>query len=302
MIEKISIVHQLAYDLKVGQVMKKEVITISPDRTIIDLRQLLRNYRISGALVVDQDKLVGIISLEDFIKCLSDGEMNALISEKMTSVVKVLYEDELLSKAINEFNKFNYGRFPVLARESGKLVGIVTKGDIVRGLLQKLESEFYEEEVKRFRVSHIFEDIMAHRVSLALQYDITGGDFKKAGEASSALKQTLTRLDIQKPLIRKIVIASYEAEMNMVIFTNKGQMKVIIQPKEIKINFTDQGPGIIDLKQAMQAGFSTAPARIREMGFGAGMGLPNIQKCADQMEISSKVGKGTTIDLIFNIN
>jgi len=298
--EKISILEELAYDLKVGDVMRKDVITVSPEDLISDLRNILRDNRISGTPVVDKGKLVGVISMEDFIKSVVDGQMNASVSEKMTRQVETLYEDELLIQAMNKFEKFSYGRFPVIARRNGKLVGIITKGDIIHGLLRKLEDEYLQEEIKRFRASHIFEDISANRTSIILEYDIIGNDFMRAGEASSALKKTLTRLGIHPQVIRRVTIASYEAEMNIVIFADKGELIVNIQIDHIKIEAVDSGPGIPNIEKAMQPGFSTASERIRELGFGAGMGLNNIQKCADKMEIKSEVGKGTQLEIIVN--
>ncbi|MEW6096400.1 MAG: CBS domain-containing protein [bacterium] len=300
--EKISIIQELAYELKVGDVMIKDVITVSPENLIVDLREILRDKRISGTPVIDKGKLVGVISIEDFIKCLANGQINATISEKMTKNIEILYEDEPLIHAINKFDRFGYGRFPVIRRKNGKLVGIITKGDIIHGLLRRLEDEFYEEEIKHLRASHIFEDIIANKTSIVLQYDIIGNDFKQAGEASSALKKTLARLGIYPHIVRKVAIATYEAEMNIVIFTNKGEVIANIQPKQIKIEAIDSGPGIPDIEKAMQPGFSTAPEWIRELGFGAGMGLNNIQKCADKMRLKSKVGKGTKLEIIINID
>jgi len=298
--EKVGIIQELAYDLKVGEVMKKDVITVTPQHLITDLRNILRDNRISGTPVVEKDKLVGIISIEDFIKCLVNNQINATIGEKMTRKVEILYADESLIHALNKFDRFEYGRFPVIERENGKLVGIITKGDIVHGLLQRLENEFYVEEIKRLRASHIFEDIIAKSIHIVLEYDIIGNDFKQAGAASSGLKKTLTRLGIHPQIVRKTAIASYEAEMNIIIFTNKGKIIATITPKQIKIEAIDSGPGIPDIEKAMQPGFSTAPEWIRELGFGAGIGLNNIQRCADKMHLRSKVGKGTSLKIIIN--
>ncbi|MFH1563535.1 MAG: CBS domain-containing protein [Nitrospirota bacterium] len=299
--EKISIIQELAYDLKVGDVMKKEVITVSPHNLISDLRNILRDNRISGTPVVDeQGKLMGIISIEDFIKCLATEDVHAVISSKMTKKVDTLYKDEPLVHAINRFDKVGYGRFPVIERENGKLVGIITKGDIIHGLLQRLENEFYEEEIKRFRASHIFEDIIADETTLRFQYKVIGQDFSQAGRAASGLKKTLTRLGIPPPIIRRISIATYEAEMNIVIYTQGGEITACVQSHQIKVSVKDTGPGIPDIKKAMQQGFSTAPEWVRELGFGAGMGLNNIHRCSDKMILKSKMGKGTQLKIFIS--
>lgn len=300
--EKIGVIYELSYGLKVSEVMKKEIITITPDHTMRELRNLLRNNRISGVPVVEEGALVGIIGIEDLLNCMISNQIDTAIKERMSQKIEVIYEDELLVHAINKFDRFGYGRFPVVTRkDSSRLVGIITKGDIIHGLLQRLENEYYEEELKRFRASHIFEDIVAQSIRLRLKYEIMGCDFDRAGESTIALKKALIRLGFSQVMIRRITVASYEAEMNVVIFAQKGKMMIYIQPHQIVINIVDSGPGIADIEQAMQPGFSTAPEWVREMGFGAGMGLLNIQRCADKMKLISRVGKGTRLELIFNI-
>lgn len=283
--------------------MKKEVITVSPHNLISDLRNILRDKRISGTPVVDeQGKLMGIVSIEDFIKCLSDGKVNTTISDRMSQKVETLYDDEPLIHAINKFDRFNYGRFPVIEREDGKLVGIMTKGDIIHGLLRRLENELQEEEIKRLRASHIFEDIIADETTLKFQYKVVGQDFSQAGRAASGLKKTLTRMGIPPAIIRRVSIATYEAEMNIVIYTQGGEITACVQSHQIKISAKDTGQGIPDIKKAMQPGFSTAPEWVRELGFGAGMGLNNIQRCADKMILRSKVDKGTQLKILIFID
>ena len=291
----ITKVQELVYEMKVGQVMVKDVITVSPDNLMSELRDLLRDKRISGVPVLENDKLVGMVSIEDFIKCLTEGKMNSPIRDRMSHEVKTLYDDEPLVQAVEELDRLGYGRFPVLNRENGKLVGIITKGDIIRGLLKKIEIEYHEEEIHHYRASHFFEDIIADKTTLIFQYNVVGKDFDRAGLASSDLKKTLRRMGISPKIIRRVAIATYEAEMNIVVFTNGGQIIAQVTPHEIKIEMKDSGPGIPDIEKAMEPGFSTAPDWIRELGFGAGMGLPNIQKCADEMNIVSTVGKGTRL-------
>ena len=133
------------------------------------------------------------------------------------------------------------------------------------------------------------------------EYNINGGDFSKAGFASSHLKKALKQLNIPQKLIKRIVIALYEAEMNIVAHAYEGTIKVEITPEQININVKDKGPGIEDIEQAMQDGFSTASEEVREMGFGAGMGLSNIKNNADDFEIVSTVNEGTELQIITKI-
>ncbi len=295
-------VQELTYELRVGEVMTTNVITVRPDSRVGELREIFRINKMSGTPVMDAERLVGIISIEDFIKCLANGEMDCLVRDKMTSKVMVLHPDEPVVHAINRFQMCGFGRFPVVNREDGKLVGILSKGDIIRGLLRKLEIDYQEEEIHRYRASHIFEDMMADRKALTLEYDIKGGDFAAAGKASSSLKRTLSRLGFHPQLVRRVAIASYEAEMNIVIFAEQGKISATVLAEHIQMRVKDKGPGIPDIEQAMQPGFSTAPEWVRELGFGAGMGLCNIQKSADEMVLKSKVGKGTDLRATFHLH
>lgn len=132
---------------------------------------------------------------------------------------------------------------------------------------------------------------------MKLSYTVDGDDFLLAGEASTSLKRTLKQLGIPSDVIRKIAIAMYEAEMNMVLHANGGTIDVEILPDKVYIALKDEGPGIENLDLAMQEGYSTASHEIRELGFGAGMGLPNIKKYSDYLNIVSEVGKGTTVEI-----
>jgi anti-sigma regulatory factor (Ser/Thr protein kinase) len=136
---------------------------------------------------------------------------------------------------------------------------------------------------------------------MKIHYDVEGGEFISAGTASSKLKKTLKQLGISPSVIRKVSIAMYEAEINMVIHANGGVIDVDITTETINIVIEDEGPGIKNLDLAMKAGYSTASKQAREMGFGAGMGLPNIKKNCDKMKISTEVGKGTKVKLTFSI-
>ncbi len=133
------------------------------------------------------------------------------------------------------------------------------------------------------------------------KYIIPGNDFSVAGEASSNFKAVLKKLGISPDIVRRISIAMYEAEINTIIHGGGGECEAEIQGKTVKITFSDHGPGIANIDLAMQEGYSTASDKIRELGFGAGMGLPNIKKYTDDMHIDTEPGKGTTLTLIVNL-
>ncbi len=295
--KEITKLQELAYELKVGQAMTKEVITVSPYSTMAEFMEVLRVNRISGTPVLEEGRMIGIVSIEDLIKALAAGELNATVGEKMTPNPVTLYADEPLVHAVSKFSELRFGRFPVINR-AGELVGIITQGDIARAMLRRLEVDYHEEEIHRYRASHIFEDIIADEIALVFGYRVAARDFERAGEASSGLKRTLSRLGIHPRVIRRVAVATYEAEMNIVIYTDGGEIVAEVRPGRIRIEALDKGPGIPDIEQAMQPGFSTAPEWVREMGFGAGMGLPNIQASADEMKLESTVGVGTYLDII----
>ena len=137
---------------------------------------------------------------------------------------------------------------------------------------------------------------------LIYTYDIDGSDFTRAGEASSAVKNRLKMLGVDSAAIRKTAIAMYEGEINMVIHADGGTITVIISDDAITMVLADRGPGIPDIDQAMQEGFSTARPEVRSLGFGAGMGLPNMKRFTDEMKIDTVLGKGTTIIMKVNLH
>lgn len=132
-------------------------------------------------------------------------------------------------------------------------------------------------------------------------FEVRKDDFDRAGEASSNIKKILRQLGIDAAVIRRIAIATYEAEINIVIHSLGGEINLEIDPGSIKIIAQDNGPGIENIELAMQEGYSTASDKVREMGFGAGMGLPNMKKCSDQFNVKSEVHKGTTITMLMYI-
>ena len=134
-----------------------------------------------------------------------------------------------------------------------------------------------------------------------LEYDIDGDSFTSAGEASVKVKKSLRQMGFSPEVIRKVSVAMYEGEINMVIHAQGGKATVDVYDDRVVIVLADRGPGIPDIELAMQAGYSTAPDNIRSLGFGAGMGLPNMKKYTDDMKIESQIGIGTTITMVVNV-
>ena len=133
-------------------------------------------------------------------------------------------------------------------------------------------------------------------------FELMGRNFSKAGIISTRIKEILQDVGIDSSIIRRAAIASYEAEMNVVMYAARATLTLALTPRDIKIMLDDEGPGIENIDQAMQEGYSTATDEMREMGFGAGMGLPNIKKNADEFTIISTPGKGTNLVIVFHLN
>lgn len=303
--DRVTKTQEMVYETTVGEVMAPKMVTVGPDQTMAEFRLILRDNAISGTPVVENGKLVGIISIEDLINALTENAINAPVRARMKTKVECLYSDELLVHCIAKFSKYGYRRYPVLNRDN-ELVGITTKGGIVEGLLRKLEMDYEQSESKAavarscLSLQKLFNDISADEVKLSFKHDVAGQNLKDAGKAASELKNVLKKLGICPKLLRRIGVATYEAEINLASYTQGGEIRAWVDKGGIMVEAIDHGPGIPDVERAMQPGYSTAPDWVRELGFGAGMGLANMKKCADKMELKSSIPDGTHLTLQFH--
>jgi CBS domain-containing protein/anti-sigma regulatory factor (Ser/Thr protein kinase) len=300
--ENITRVEELAYELRIHEVMTKNPYCLDPDMHMASALDTFQEHRFSGAPVTQAGKLIGILSIEDLIRALRKSDLEAPVRDYMTTSPVTLKEHDPVIEALKTFAKTKFGRMPVLDEEDN-LVGIITKGDISNGLLDALQRDYHAEELIRYRASHLFEDIVSSRTSLILRYDIRKGDFIHGGNASSKIKRALLRLGASPQIARRCGIAVYESEMNLIIHTTHGgTLRVEIEPHKITMEAYDDGPGIEDVELAMKAGYSTATNEVREMGFGAGMGLVNIKRCVDEMRLVSTKDRGTNLYMIMYLN
>jgi CBS domain-containing protein/anti-sigma regulatory factor (Ser/Thr protein kinase) len=300
--ETITRVEELAYELRIREVMTENVFQLTPEMRMEEVLDLFQKERISGAPVMVNSELHGILSIEDLIHALREGRLDATVRDFMTRDVITVNAFDPVIEALRKFSRTKFGRLPVID-EKGRLVGIITKGDISNGLLQALQRDYHAEELIRYRASHLFEDIVSDRTSLILRYKIKKGDFTHGGTASSNIKRALLRLGASPQIARQCGIAVYEAEMNLIIHTNHGgTIRVEIEPHKITMEAYDDGPGIEDVELAMKPGYSTATNAVREMGFGAGMGLVNIKRCVDEMRLISSKERGTNLFMIIFLN
>ncbi|MHB9030071.1 MAG: CBS domain-containing protein [Candidatus Latescibacterota bacterium] len=294
--KQITKIQELIYEIQAHEGMTKDVIVVYSTMSMCELGNIFLTRRISGLPVMDQAGIAGFISIRDYIKWLVNREEDCLITHKMSKKIKTVFDYSPLVEVLRKFEKYMFHCFPVIDGNL-KLAGIITKGDIIRCILQKMEVDSLEEDVHTYRASHFFEDIIADKTTLKFQYTIKGKDFKRAGDCAANLKKTMKRLGFRAQVIRRVTIAVYEAEMNMIVFADEGEILAEVEQKKIKIIARDKGPGIEDIEKAMLPGYSTAPEWVRELGFGAGMGLYNINKCSDELQIRSDIGKGTELEI-----
>jgi CBS domain-containing protein/anti-sigma regulatory factor (Ser/Thr protein kinase) len=296
----ITKIQEIFYELRVHEVMTTDVLTVTPQTSMKELEEIMRVHRISGTPVVENGQLVGIVSIQDLINALSACQIEQSVSDWMTHEVEALHPYERVISAIKKLHHTDYGRFPVVDDATGKLAGILTQGDIIKGTLKQLDVDYRRREQQSLAIRHFFSEVLSEETSIVLRYTVKARDVEHGGEASSQFKRSLGKLGVPPQVLRRIAIATYEAEMNLVLHTTHGgQIQADIRPGRICIDVHDQGPGIPDVERAMQPGFSTASEWIRELGFGAGMGLANIKNCADEMSLESEMDQGTHLRILF---
>jgi len=283
-----SVVLELIYQIKIKNVMVTAALTGTKDQTMRHLQALMRETRARGIPIVEGKKLVGIVTLDDIITALDSGCINCPVEERMTRDVIVLQDDMPLSFAISDFNKYNFSCFPVLDKNKD-LVGILSSIDVIRALLVKMNSEVLRLEKGQKEAS------LNSASHAELDFTVPRYNFELAGHASTAIKKALKQHNFDPKLIRRIAIACYELEINQVVHSHGGTIRCSIQPDKVIIIAEDTGPGIADVEQALQEGWSTANEYVRSLGFGAGMGLANTKRVSDEFTIDSAVGVGTTV-------
>lgn len=280
---------ELIYRLRVRDAMSGNVITASADASLRSIQYLMRDHNITGVPVLDRGRLIGLVSIGDIISALDSGRIDEPASAIMTATIISLEDDMPLSFAITYFDRYKYGRFPVLDR-SGALVGIITASDIVRSLLMSMNEEIAK--LERSLAQNAPHEAPAIE---EMSFSVTPNDFSKAGIASAAFKRALAAKGLDPAFIRRVAVASYELELNQVIHSTGGRLVMRIGPSCVEVEAVDDGPGIADVDAAMREGFSTATEWVRSLGFGAGMGLPNVKRVSDRFSIESAPGKGTKV-------
>jgi CBS domain-containing protein/anti-sigma regulatory factor (Ser/Thr protein kinase) len=291
---KVSVAQVLIYELRVRDAMTQPPVTGAPGDSLRTIQNLMKTHRISGVPILQNGGPVGLVSIEDIINALDQGHVNDPAERWMTRDIVTLRDHFSLVRAVAEFDRHGFGRFPVL-NSAGELVGVITRGDITSCLMQQLEKR--AEEVAAREAAQT--PGQTHDLELAepvvLRAEVKAGDYDSAGKVSQRMRQILRMRGVDPDIQRRAAIVAYEAETNIIIHSIGGDLSVAVTPGKVVIEATDRGPGIENIELAMQEGWSTAGPLARELGFGAGMGLPNIRKCSDKFEIHSEMGAGTRL-------
>jgi len=285
-----SVILELIYKMKIKDVMTPALITAKRTDTLRHLQRVMRENYITGIPIAEDLRLLGIVSMDDIMSALDKGYIDDPAERRMTRNVIVLEDDMPLSFAVSYLNKYRYGRFPVI-NKARQLVGIITSKDVIKTLLVEMNREVLRLERAQAREKG---EGPCEGVS-ELEFRTTRYDFEGAGHASTEIKKALKKLCLDPKLVRRIAVASYELEINQVVHSYGGTLRCQIRDDRVTITAVDTGPGIPDVKLALQEGWSTANEWIRSLGFGAGMGLTNTKRVSDEFAIESEVDKGTTV-------
>lgn len=292
---QIRLVHELMYEIKVSEAMTADVISFPPTATYREVQVAMKTKRFSGAPIVDKGMLVGIVTIDDIITAFDKGVIDCPVRERMTRDIISVPQNYSVIAATNIFHRYRFGRLPVVdAPGSQKLVGILTYGDILSHLVLVVNSiaERFEEQEAATEAHE------AHSPSRPLRYALAPDNFDRAGVASTSIKKWLKENGVPPAILRRVAVICYEAEMNVVIHSLGGYMEIQLDEKAVRILVVDEGPGIPDLDSALRPGYTTANEKIRALGFGAGMGLPNMKRCADSFDIRSSMETGTEIQAV----
>jgi CBS domain-containing protein len=291
---------ELIHRLKVRDVMTRDVLTAQRQTPLRTVQHLMRDRAISGVPVAENGRLFGLVSTQDIINALEGGYIDEPSQRHMSSRLVVLEDDMPLAFAVRYFGRYPYGRFPVLNREQ-LLVGILSQRDINRALLRELSREVKRLETQTTGAPAAAPAEDGFRMYMLREFAVAKLDFENAGKAANQIRVMLFEKNIPPRLVRRVAVAAYELEMNLCVHSAGGVLSCLFTNGRAEIIARDSGPGIPDVDWACRDGTSTATAWVRSLGFGAGMGLPNVKRVSDEFSITSAAGAGTTVRAIVNL-
>ena len=296
------VIMELLQRLRVRDVMRgHDIISVSRSDTMKYAQDLMRRNSISGVPVLEGKRLFGIVSVNDIIKALEGGWIGDTCQRHMATNLVVLEADMPLAFAIKFFQNYTFGRFPVLDKNRD-MVGIVSQRDVTRVLMKELTRELARLEGKAAPAGP--EEARSEGALpyySMRQFVVVRNDLSNAGKAANEIKKMMKEAGIDNKTVRRVAVAAYELEINVCIHSLGGSITFILDTEKATVIAKDRGPGIKDVEWACRDGTSTANDWIRSMGFGAGMGLANSKRVADEFDIQSKIPSGTTVMCSFNL-
>ncbi len=287
--------HEALYDLRVREAMSTDITTLPPTATMREAQESMRDQRISGIPIIAGETIVGIVTIQDVIEALVKDDIDAPLKRWMTEKVVTVRDELPLIQAVGDLQERKYGRLPVVDK-SGHLVGMLTLGDVTRAVMIRLSAE--AEVAERLQAKLIARSVEASAKTgqETIVTPVEAMNLDAAGTFASQVKKALKKRGVEPEIVRRAAVASYEAEVNVILHSLGGLLEAVLGDEEITILVRDRGPGISNVEEALTEGFSTANEVVRALGFGAGMGLPNMRRCADEFTISAPAS-GTTITM-----
>ncbi len=288
-------IRELAGSLKIRDVMTRKVFAVTRNCTMRDVQTIMKNNAISGVPVVADRRVIGLVSVHDIMNAFEHNWMGDPVGTHMTVRVQTLGEEQPLSFAMSAFSRYPYRRFPVVNRDN-RLSGMITPRNINVALIQELSRQLEALEAGEQTVATVEADRIYYRT-----FRLARHDFDSGGAASGELREQLRARGFDPRTVRRAAVACYELEINIIAHSHGGTLTLYIDRNRVRITANDFGPGIPDIEQAMTEGWSTAGDWIRSQGFGAGMGLPNARRLADEFAIQSGVDMGTMVKAVVHL-
>ncbi|MCK5198674.1 MAG: CBS domain-containing protein [Spirochaetales bacterium] len=287
------------YEIRVEKIMSTDIARVTPNTMMSELKDAIKENNYACIPVLNGEKLVGQISIAEYVDWLTSDRGDVPIEELMNTEYKSLHIEEPVITAIRELDLSGLRGLSVVEQSTEKFLGLICRCTMMEGVLAELDISDKTEKTER-KVDCFFNNIESDSAVLTLNYNVEAKSLEYGGEVSSSIRADLYKLGLPGSIVRRAAIAAYEAEMNLLSYAGGGVFTLILKKDSLNMKIEDNGPGIPDIEKAMEPGYSTAPDWVRELGFGAGMGLQNIKNCSDKFRISSKVGEGTL--LVIDIN
>lgn len=293
-------VKERIYEIRVEKIMKTDIARVTPKTMMSELKDVIKENNYACIPVLEGEKLVGQISIAEYVEWLTSASGDVPIKELMNTESKTLHIDESVITAIKELDHSGLRGLSVVEYSTRKFLGLICRCNMMEGVLAELDVNDKMEN-KENKTNCLLSKIEAKSAAMKLNYIVEAKSLEYGGEISSSIRSDLYKIGLPGSIVRRAAIAAYEAEMNLLSYAEGGVFTLLVNPETLNMKIEDNGPGIPDVKKAMEPGFSTAPNWVRELGFGAGMGLQNIKNCSDNFKINSTVGEGTVLYIDINM-